>query len=61
VDARLTTLLCKEIIVPISKEVKIESNLAEYSKERYDSKSAAFPMIMMIVNQWVYYCAVGLI
>jgi hypothetical protein len=32
-DARLTTLLCKEIIVAKSKEVKPQSNLAESSRE----------------------------
>jgi hypothetical protein len=41
-DARLTTLLCKKIIVAKSKEVKTRSNLAESSKEGHDSKRAVF-------------------
>jgi hypothetical protein len=52
-DARLTTLLCKNIIVAKSKEVKTGwSNsryLAEFSKEGYGSKRAVLPMKMTII------------
>jgi hypothetical protein len=44
-DARLTTLLCKKIIVAKSKEVKTAPNLAESSKKAYGSERA-----MMIMN-----------
>jgi hypothetical protein len=44
-DARLTTLLCKEDIVVISKEVKTGCNLAKSSEEGYGSKVAVFPMM----------------
>jgi hypothetical protein len=37
-DARLVTLLCKNIIVEKPKEVKTRSNLAESSKEGYGSE-----------------------
>jgi hypothetical protein len=47
------TLLCKRLIVAISKEVKTGcpnsqewTNLAESSEEGFDSKRAVFPMIM---------------
>jgi hypothetical protein len=33
IDTRLTTLLCKNIIVMISKKVKTGRDLAEFSKE----------------------------
>jgi hypothetical protein len=36
-DVSLTTLLCKRVIVAKSKEMKIGSILAEYSKECYGS------------------------
>jgi hypothetical protein len=48
-DARLTTLLCKKIIVAKSKEVEIGSNLAESSKKGCGLKTAVFPMMMMMV------------
>jgi hypothetical protein len=48
-DARLKTLLCKNIIVSKSKEVKTGSNLAESSKEGYVSRSAVLPMMMMMM------------
>jgi hypothetical protein len=37
--ARLTTLLCKQIIVTKSKEVKTGANVAEFSKEGHGSQS----------------------
>jgi hypothetical protein len=48
-NARLTTLLCKKIIVAKSKEVKTRSNLAELFKKGYGSKRTVLPM-MMIIN-----------
>jgi hypothetical protein len=47
-DARPTTLPCKQIIVAKSKEVKTGCNLAESSKEGYGSKRAVLPMMMMM-------------
>jgi hypothetical protein len=47
-DAKLTTLLCKKIIVTKSKEVKPGYSLAEYSKDGYGSKGAVLPMVMMM-------------
>jgi hypothetical protein len=46
-DARLTTLRCKIITLEKSKEVKTGSNLEEFPKEDYVSKSAVFSMMMM--------------
>jgi hypothetical protein len=46
---RLTTLLCKKIIVAKSKEVKPGCNLAESSKEGYGSKRAVFSMMMIYI------------
>jgi hypothetical protein len=48
-EARPTTLLCKQIIVAKSKEVKTGSNLAESSKGGYGSKSAVLPMMVMMM------------
>jgi hypothetical protein len=48
-DARLTTLLRKIIIVAKSKEVKTGSNLVEFSKEGYGSKSDVSPTMMMMM------------
>jgi hypothetical protein len=42
--AKLTTLLCKKIIVPKSKEVKTKS-----SKEGYGYKRAVLPLMMMMM------------
>jgi hypothetical protein len=47
-DARLTTLLCKKIIVAKSKQVKTGSNPVESPKEGYGSKRVALPMLLMI-------------
>jgi hypothetical protein len=47
-EARLTTLL-KKIIIAESEEMKTGSNLAEFSKEGYDSKRAVLPIMMIIV------------
>jgi hypothetical protein len=47
-DARLTTLLCKQIIVAKAKEVKTCSNVAESSEEVCGSKCAVLPMMMNI-------------
>jgi hypothetical protein len=41
-DARLVTLLCKNIIVEKSKEVKTGSDLAEFYKKGYGSKKGCF-------------------
>jgi hypothetical protein len=44
------TLLCKQIIVAKSKEVKTgwsKTNVAESSKEGYGSKRAVLPMISL--------------
>jgi hypothetical protein len=40
--ARLTTFLCKNMIVAKNKQVKTGCNLAEYSEEGYGSKRAVF-------------------
>jgi hypothetical protein len=48
-DAGLTSLLCKKIIVAKSKEVKTGCNLAESCKEGCGSKRDVFPMMMMII------------
>jgi hypothetical protein len=40
-------LLCKEIIVAKSKDVKTGSNMAEFSKEGYGSKNAVLPTMIM--------------
>jgi hypothetical protein len=47
-DARLTTLLFKIVIVAKSNEVKTGCNPAEFSKEGYGSKRDVLPMMMMI-------------
>jgi hypothetical protein len=46
-DARLTTLLCKNIVTK-SEEVKPGYDLAESSKESYGSRSSVLPMMMMM-------------
>jgi hypothetical protein len=52
-NARLTTLLCKKIIVAKSKEVKTGCNLAETSKE--GSESAVLSMMMNTGKVLGYY------
>jgi hypothetical protein len=47
-DVRLTTLLCKEIIVAKSEVVKTQSDPAESSKEDCGSERTILPMMMMI-------------
>jgi hypothetical protein len=47
-DARLTTLLCKRIIVAKSKEVKTGSYLSESFKKGYGSNSAVLPMMLLL-------------
>jgi hypothetical protein len=42
---KLTTLLCKNITVPKSKEVKAGSYMAESSKEFY-----AMPMMILVIQ-----------
>jgi hypothetical protein len=49
-DARLTTLFGKRVIVVKSKEVETGCTLAEYSKEGYRSKRAVLPMLMMMIS-----------
>jgi hypothetical protein len=53
-DARLTTLFCKTVIVAKSKEVKTGCNLTEISREGYDSKEAILPMMMMMMMIMIY-------
>jgi hypothetical protein len=48
-DVRLTTLLCKKIIVAKSKEVKTGSNMAELPVEVYSSKMGSFIIIIIII------------
>jgi hypothetical protein len=48
-EARLTTLLCKRIIVARFKQMKTGCNLAEFSKEGYGSKGAVLPLMMMMM------------
>jgi hypothetical protein len=45
-DARLTTLPFKKLVVVPSKEVKTGWNLAGYSEEGCGSKWAVLPMMM---------------
>jgi hypothetical protein len=54
-DARLTTLLCKQITVTTSKEVKTRwsTNLAESFKEGCGSKGAVLSMMMMMMMMMV--------
>jgi hypothetical protein len=47
-DARLTILLCRNIIDGNPKKVKTGCNLAESSKEGYGSKRAVLPMMVFI-------------
>jgi hypothetical protein len=47
-DARLKTLLCKNLIVA-SREVKTGCSLPGSSKEGSGSKGAFFPMMMMMM------------
>jgi hypothetical protein len=64
-DAKLLTLLCKEITVAKAKEVKTGwsnsqelANVTESSKEDYGSKRAVFPTMitmMMIVYDMTLY------
>jgi hypothetical protein len=42
-------LLCEQIVVEISKEVKTGSNLTESSEECYGSKITVLPMMMMMM------------
>jgi hypothetical protein len=51
-DAKLWILLCKIIIV-LKSNVKTGSNLTEFSKEGYGSKTAVLPMMIM------QYCGSG--
>jgi hypothetical protein len=48
--AKLTSLLCKKIIVAKFKEVKTAYNQAESSKESYGSEGAVLPMMMTVSN-----------
>jgi hypothetical protein len=47
------TLLFEKITVAKSREVKIRSSLAEFSKEGYGSKSAVLPVMML--NIYIYF------
>jgi hypothetical protein len=47
--ARLPALLCKNVTIAKFKEVKPGSNLTEFSKEGYGSKSAVSPTLMMMI------------
>jgi hypothetical protein len=58
VATRLRNLLCKRIIVAKPKEVKTVSNLTEFSKDGYSSKSAVLPMKIIIV---AYLCLINII
>jgi hypothetical protein len=49
-DIRLKTLLRKRITVAKSKKVKTGSNLAEFSKEVYGSKSSVLSMVIMMMK-----------
>jgi hypothetical protein len=48
-DARLTTLLCKEIIVAKSKETNTGCNVAESSEEGYSSKRVVLTVTVVVV------------
>jgi hypothetical protein len=49
-EAKLTNLLCRKIIVTKSKEVKTRSNLAESSKEGYGSESAVLLLMITFIK-----------
>jgi hypothetical protein len=53
---RLMTLLCKQIIVAKSKEVKTECCPVRSSKEGYGSKRAVLPMMMRNRKRRVSFC-----
>jgi hypothetical protein len=48
-DARLTTLLCKKIIVAKPKEVKTGCNPTESSREAYGSKRTGLPKLLLLL------------
>jgi hypothetical protein len=52
-DAVLTTLLCKNLIVAKSKEVKTGCNLTKSSVEGYGSKGAVLSMMMMMMMMMI--------
>jgi hypothetical protein len=47
-NARLTTLLCKEFVTK-SKEVKTSCIMAEISKEGYGLKRPVLPMLLLLL------------
>jgi hypothetical protein len=60
---RLTTLLCKKIILAKTNDVKTgwsnshkeQTNLAKFSKGGYGSKRALLPMMMICYTGWYSY------
>jgi hypothetical protein len=52
-DERLTTLLCKNILLLNKNKLNRMINLAESSKEGYDSKRAVLPMMIMMIRMMV--------
>jgi hypothetical protein len=57
-DARLTTLFCRKIIVAKSKEVNPGCNLAQFSTENCVSEGAIVPLMMMVVVVMVMYVCI---
>jgi hypothetical protein len=53
-DTRLKTVHCKSINVAKSKEVKTGSNLGDFSKEGYGSKSAVLPTTTMMMMMMIF-------
>jgi hypothetical protein len=47
--ARLTTLFCKKEYCQEIQKLKTGCSLAEFSKEGYDPKNAALPMMMTMM------------
>jgi hypothetical protein len=47
---RLTTFLCKNLLLQNPKNIKTGSNLAESSKEGYGSKKTVLPMMTMMMK-----------
>jgi hypothetical protein len=62
-DARLTTLLCKKLLLRNPKSenrmVSLKTNLAESSKEGYGLKKAVMPVMMMMMMDDVRYRLLG--
>jgi hypothetical protein len=54
-DARLTALFCKQIIVTKSKDVKTGCSMSESSKEGYGSNGGFLPLMMMMMMMMILF------